>query len=237
VEVAVLLFDGVDAAEALGPAQVLRRLPGTRIRFVAVDPGFKEAHNPPLHLEATHALTQVPYPDWLLVPGGFGCLHLIDDAGLLDWVRAAHGISRWVVAVSTGPVVLAAAGLLKGKRATGHWLTTELLEGAGAVPVTDRIVSEGRISTAIGAAAAIELALGLAVQVVGEERAREIEDELAVDFDSFDTTVPGPAAALVRQWSEEGFDGEPPPRGWRRWLPRREPKRVVIGPGESGRRP
>jgi putative intracellular protease/amidase len=140
VEIAVLVYDGVDSAEALAPAQVLGRLPGARLWFVAADPGPKDSHNPPVHIEATHAVTHLRQPDAILVPGGFGCLQLIDDEGLVDWLRTAHLTSRWTLAVSTGPVLLGAAGLLRGRRTTGHWLTTDRLRADGAVPVTDRIV-------------------------------------------------------------------------------------------------
>ncbi len=231
----MLLFDGVDSAEALGPAQVLGRLPGARLWFVAADPGAKDGHNPPLHLQASHSVTQLPHPDAVLVPGGFGCLQLNDDHGLVDWVRTAHDTSRWTVAVSTGPVLLGAAGLLRGRRTTGHWLTSALLRADGAVPVPDRVVEEDRIITAIGAAAAIEVALGLAAHELGDEEAAAIRTEIEFNPDAtFDTTVPGAASALVRRWEEE-LRGEHDDAAatTRRWRHRRPPRRVVVHPGDD----
>jgi transcriptional regulator GlxA family with amidase domain len=164
------------------------------------------------------------------VPGGFGCLQLIDDLGLVGWVASAHASCRWTLAVSTGPVLLGAAGLLRGKRTTGHWLTTDRLRADGAEPVSDRVVEEGRIVTAIGAAAAIQVALDLAAQQLGQAGADEIRDELEVDPDAtFDTTVPGAASAMVRRWNDElHADPGDEPDGRRRH--RRTPRRVVVAP-------
>jgi putative intracellular protease/amidase len=234
VEVAVLVFDGVDSAEALGPAQVLGRLPGARLWFVAADPGPKEGHNPPLHIEATHAITQLRHPDAIVVPGGFGCLQLIDDQGLVDWVRSAHESSQWTLAVSTGPVLLGAAGMLRGRRTTGHWLTSERLRSDGATPVADRVVEEDRIVTAIGASAAIGVALDRVEREVGPAAARAIRDEIEVDPDAaFDTTVPGAASALVRRWNDDLHEEGEATAGGRRRRGRRPPRKVVVAPGDT----
>jgi putative intracellular protease/amidase len=216
----------------LAPAQVVGRLPGARLWFVAADPGPKDGHNPPVHIEATHAVGQLPNPDAMVVPGGFGCLQLIDDLGLVDWVRTAHASSRWTMAVSTGPVLLGAAGLLRGRRTTGHWLTIDRLRADGALPVADRIVEEGSIVTAIGAAAAIQVVLGLAAEAIGQEGADAIREELEVDPDAaFDTTVPGAASALVRRWNDELHGRDDEPHGRRRH--RRTPRRVVVAPRDE----
>jgi putative intracellular protease/amidase len=230
VDVAVLVYDGVDSAEALGPAQVLGRLPGARLWLVAADPGPKDGHNPPLHIEATHSVTQLTTPDIVLVPGGFGCLQLVDDRGLVDWVAAARSHARWTLAVSTGPVLLGAAGLLRGRRTTGHWLTSDLLRAAGAEPVHDRIVEEDGIVTAIGAAAAMEVASALAAREIGRPDAEAILAEIDFDPDaSFDTTVPGRASNLIRRWNSELGDADAgAARGGRR-RSRRGPRRVILG--------
>ena len=233
----MLVFDGVDSAEALGPAQVLGRLPDARLWFVAADPGPKDGHNPPVRIEATHSVTQLPQPDAVVIPGGFGCLQLIDDGGLVDWIRNAHASSRWTLAVSTGPVLLGAAGLLRGRHTTGHWLTSERLRADGAVPVTDRIVEEDRIITAIGAAAAIAVALDLVARQVGRDGADAIRAEIEIDPDAaFDTTVPGAASALVRRWNDElQGRGEGDQAGGRR-RSRRQSRRVVVAPGDAAGR-
>jgi transcriptional regulator GlxA family with amidase domain len=122
---------------------------------------------------------------------------------------------------------------LRGRRTTGHWLTTERLRADGAVPVADRVVDEDGIVTAIGAAAAIQVALGLAAREIGQEAADVIRNEIEVDPDaSFDTTVPGAASALVRRWNEElrGEAVEPGRRGRRH---RREPRRLVVAPRDE----
>jgi putative intracellular protease/amidase len=240
VNVAIFVYEGVSAVEALGPREVLRRLPGTQFSLVAEDPGAGpfRAHSPPLALDATHALEQVTAADLVVVPGGFGCRQLVDHSAVLAWLRDIHGNSECTLAISTGSVVLAAAGLLVGTPATTHWLARDLLAGYGAKPVLDRIVENGSTITALGAAGALEASLRLAARYAGDAAARAIQSELEFDPDApFDPDASRRVADTVKAWKRGMDGGANASRPWwrrsrapRAPKPRREPRRIIINP-------
>ena len=181
MEIAFLLFDGITALDAVGPYEVLSRLPSAEARFVAADPGPKRTENDMLALVADASLADVPRPEIVVVPGGFGTRRLLDDEEVLDWVRGAHESSRWTTSVCTGSLVLAAAGVLTGVRATSHWLQLDLLEELGARPARERVVEEGKIITAAGVSSGIDMALRLAAHLAGDEVAQAIQ--LSIEYD------------------------------------------------------
>ncbi len=119
--------------------------------------------------------------DLLLVPGGFGTRLLERDTRVLDWVRAVDATTRLTVSVCTGALVLAAAGLLRGRRANTHWAVRERLAGYGAIPTAERVVRDGKVATAAGVSAGIDLALTLAVELAGREIAEAIQ--LGLEYD------------------------------------------------------
>src|SRR5438552_273607 len=121
MDIAIPLFDGITALDAIGPYEVLSRLPGARVRFVAETPGPKRTDNKQLTLMADEPLSAVPHPEIVMVPGGFGTRRLMTPNPLLDWIRTAHETSQWTTSVCTGSLLLGAAGLLKGLDATTHW--------------------------------------------------------------------------------------------------------------------
>src|SRR4051794_31643274 len=162
MEIAVLVFDGLTALDAVGPSEVLQRLPGAEMRFAGKERGPVQTETGPLRMFADHALDEVTEPDILLVPGGMGTRTLIGDEEVLDWVRAVHERTRWTTSVCTGSLILAAAGLLDGLRATGHWLQMDRLGSLGAVPTSERVVREGKLITAAGVSSGIDMALRLA---------------------------------------------------------------------------
>ncbi|MGH9034052.1 MAG: DJ-1/PfpI family protein, partial [Acidimicrobiia bacterium] len=148
MQIAILLFDKVYALDAVGPYEVLRELPGAGVTFVAADPGPKPTESGALALVADHALHAVPRPDLVVVPGGIGELDARADERVIDWLRGAHEASQWTTSVCTGSLLLGAAGLLRGKRATSHWTAVEALHEFGAEPVADeRVVFDGKIVT------------------------------------------------------------------------------------------
>jgi len=131
---------------------------------------------------ATHSFDETPSPDVILVPGGFTTMEHARDEKVLDWLRRAHETATWTTSVCSGSIILAAAGLLNGKRATSHWAALSALKVLGAKPVGDeRIVQEGDVATCAGVSAGIDLALWLAGQISGEGRAKVIQ--LSMEYD------------------------------------------------------
>ena len=188
MQIAILLFDRLTALDAVGPYEVFRGLPEADVRFVATAPGPQRTDHGSLALVADHSFDDVPTPDIIVVPGGPGEAAVRGDERVLDWLRAAHVRSQWTTSVCTGSLVLAAAGLLDGKRATSHWTALDELERLGAVALTERVVFDGKIVTAAGVSAGIDMALALAAKLAGDEVAQSIQ--LAIEYDPqppFDT--------------------------------------------------
>jgi transcriptional regulator GlxA family with amidase domain len=198
MEIAILLFDRLTTLDAVGPYEVLSRIPGATVKMVAKQAGPLRNDTGSLALVADYALDQVPSPDILLVPGGPGQSALMDDEAILDWVRQAHATSRWTTSVCTGSLVLGAAGLLKGLKATTHWLAYDALRSLGAAPVAERVVVEGRIITAAGVSAGIDMALALVARECGDAVAQSIQ--LGIEYDPqppFDAGSPQKAPAAI----------------------------------------
>lgn len=181
-QIAIVTYPGVTALDFIGPYEVLRWLPDAEIRFVWHESGPITADSGVLVIGATHTFGETPSPDVILVPGGMTTIEHARDEGLLDWVRQAHRSATWTTSVCSGSIILAAAGLLNGKRATSHWLALPMLKTLGANPVADqRVVHEGDIVTSAGVSAGIDLALWLAAQIGGDERAKVIQ--LSIEYD------------------------------------------------------
>ena len=181
MQVAILLFDRFTALDAVGPYEVLCWLPGCDVRFVAADPGLKRNHPGSLTLLAEYSLDDVPRPDVIVVPGGPGEEDARRDERVLAWLRAAHATSQWTTSVCTGALTLAASGILSGVEATTHWLARDDLAALGALPVTDRVVTRGKVVTSAGVSAGIDMALHLAGVLAGEELAQAVQ--LVLEYD------------------------------------------------------
>src|SRR5947209_4278944 len=181
-QIAFVAYPGFTALDMIGPYEVLRMLPGAEVRFVWHEVGPITADSGALVIGATHSLAETPAPDVILVPGGPSTLVYARDEALLEWLRRAHRTASWTASVCSGSVILAAAGLLEGRRATSHWLTIPALKAFGAIPVADeRIVQQGNIVTSAGVSAGLDLALWLAGEIGGEGRAKAIQ--LAIEYD------------------------------------------------------
>src|SRR6187200_2268500 len=135
MKTAILIFDGLTALDAIGPYEVLRSVPGWEVQFVGKARGEIRTESGRLGLSVDRSLEEVGEADILLVPGGKGNRSLLGDEEVLSWLRRIDAGSTWTTSVCTGSLVLGAAGLLKGKRATGHWLYLEHLRAFGAEPV------------------------------------------------------------------------------------------------------
>jgi transcriptional regulator GlxA family with amidase domain len=194
MRVAILIFDGLTALDAVGPYEVLSRLPGAELTFVAKEVGPKRTDTGALALNADASLDELTDPDVLLIPGGEGNRPLLDDAEALDWVRAAHEGTTWTTSVCTGALVLGAAGILDGLEATTHWVYLEALREYGATPVKRRVVEQGKVMTAAGVSSGLDMALELTAREVGPEFAQAVQ--LGIEYDPdppFDTGSPDKA--------------------------------------------
>ena len=182
MQIAIVLYPGFTALDFIGPYEVLRWLPDAQVRFVWHEPGPIIADSGVLVVGATHSFDETPSPDVILIPGGMTTMEHARDEKLLDWVRTAHQRATWTASVCSGSVVLGAAGLLTGKRATSHWMALPALKTFGATAVGDeRIVHEGDVVTCAGVSAGIDLGLWLAGQIGGEGRAKAIQ--LSMEYD------------------------------------------------------
>ena len=182
MQIAIVLYPSFTALDFIGPYEVLRALPDAEVRFVWHEPGPITADSGVLLVGATHSFDETPAPDVVLVPGGPGTVTTARDEKVLDWLRRVHPGATWTASVCSGSVVLAAAGLLDGKRATSHWSTLSALKAFGVTPVGDqRIVHEGDVITAAGVSAGIDLGVWLAGQIGGEAKAKAIQ--LMIEYD------------------------------------------------------
>jgi len=197
MDVAIPIFDRITALDAIGPYEVLSRLDDARVHFLAVEPGPKRTENGMLALAADGALGDVPNPEVIVFPGGYGTRALMEDQQILDWLRTAHETSQWTTSVCTGALLLGAAGILDGLEATTHWLLLDKLGELGAKPVSRRVVEQGKVITAAGVSSGIDMALTLAARIAGEDIAQAIQLAIEYDpqppFDSGSTAKASPA--------------------------------------------
>jgi transcriptional regulator GlxA family with amidase domain len=182
-QIAIVLYPGVTALDAVGPYELLKSVRGADLRFVAHAPGPVTCDSGRLALIATHGFDETPQPDLVLVPGSEnGTVQAMADARLLDWLRKVHPGTRFTTSVCSGALVLAAAGLLKDLPATTHWAAQGALERFGARPDrTARTVRAGKVWTAAGVSAGIDLALALLAEIDGEAWAKL--NQLIIEYD------------------------------------------------------
>lgn len=183
MQVAIVLYPGVTALDAVGPYEVLRMIPNSEIRFVSHHVGSIMTDSEVLILGATHSYETTPSPDIILVPGSAANTGLaMADKALIRWLRQAHQTSQWTTSVCSGALVLAAAGILDGHPATTHWAAQDMLASFGATAQRDqRIVRSGKIITAAGVSAGIDLGLWLVGEICGRERAEVVQ--LLIEYD------------------------------------------------------
>ena len=181
MDIAIPLYDRFTALDAIGPYEVLSRLPDSRVVFVGTEAGPYKTDNGMLTILAEASLDEVPQPEIVCVPGGWGTREAIGDERLVGWIRGAHESSDWTTSVCTGSLLLAAAGVLDGLEATSHWLELDTLGEMGARPTGARVVQQGKVVTAAGVSSGIDMALHLMAQIAGEEFAKTIQ--LMIEYD------------------------------------------------------
>ncbi|WP_150461795.1 DJ-1/PfpI family protein [Nesterenkonia ebinurensis] len=180
LQIVALLFPNVTQLDLTGPAQVFTRFPEAELHFawesldpVPTDSGFS--------ILPTVTLGETPQADVLFVPGGQGAFDLFEHEAALNFIARQAAGARYVTSVCTGSFALGAAGLLRGKRATSHWASLQMLEAFGAVPVSERVVQDGKIITGAGVTSGIDFALTLAAELCSPEVAKEIQ--LFIEYD------------------------------------------------------
>jgi len=209
--IGMLLFPRMTQLDLTGPYEVLARLPNSKVDLVArtLEPVTSDRG---LQIVPTATYASCPPLDVIMVPGGPGQQDLMEDEAALGFLRRQAAQAKYVTSVCTGSLVLGAAGLLKGRRATSHWNALEHLELLGAVPVAERVVVDGNVITGAGVTTGIEFALSLAAILEGEDVARELQ--LQIEYDPappFDCGSPKSApralvdkvAARMAQLSEQ----------------------------------
>ncbi|ANW17240.1 DJ-1/PfpI family protein [Streptomyces clavuligerus] len=213
MQIAVLLYDRFTTLDAIGPYELLGRAPGVETVFVARRPGPVRGDQGSVALVADAALAEVTAPDIVLVPGGPGSREVMRDEEILDWVRTADAATTWTTSVCTGSHILAAAGLLAGRRATSYWPTLDELVPFGAEPTGERVVFDGKYVTAAGVSSGIDMALHLLARIGGDELAQQMQ--LLTEYDPqppYDAGSPdrAPAAVVARVragWAETDRTG------------------------------
>lgn len=211
MKIAILLYDRFTALDAVGPYEILSRLPGAQVEFVAERAGPVRTDTRQLTLLAAASIAAVSGPAMVLVPGGPGQAALMQDGPVHEWLRAADATSAWTVSVCTGSLILAAAGLLTGRRATSNWQALDELRGFGVDAVRERYVLDGKYATSAGVTAGMDLALRLAAEIAGERVAQAIQ--LGIEYDPqppFDAGTPekAPAAVVEAVRSHSRFEHE-----------------------------
>jgi putative intracellular protease/amidase len=181
MKVAIPLYDRFTALDAVGPYEVIQRIPGAEITWLAHAPGLVGTDTGQLRLHADAAFEDLPDPDIMIVPGGTGTDDFLEDERLVGWIRKAHETSQWTTSVCTGSLLRGAAGVLDGLEATSHWLDIDSLERYGASPTGRRVVEQGKVITAAGVSSGIDMGLVLAARIAGPEVAQAIQ--LGIEYD------------------------------------------------------
>ena len=192
--IGMLIFPKLTQLDMTGPYEVLARMPNTTVHLIAktLDPIVTDRG---MRIMPNMTYTDCPQLDVVMVPGGPGQQDLMEDEVVLDFLRRQAKGAKYMTSVCTGSLVLGAAGLLKGKRATSHWAALEHLKRLGAIPVSEKVVVDGNVVTGAGVTSGIDFALKFASILEGEAAAREIQ--LQIEYDPappFDAGSPAKAA-------------------------------------------
>jgi transcriptional regulator GlxA family with amidase domain len=200
MQIAIGLYPGFTALDAIGPYAVFTNVPGVDVVVCADRKGPLADESDLLHFDLVHTFDEVPEPDVLLVPGGLITRRIAAEGGpIVDWIRAAHETTTYTTSVCTGALLLGAAGVLDGLPATTHWVAYDHLRSYGAEPTEQRVVIEGKVATAAGVSAGIDLALTLVDRLHGAEVAQAVQ--LGIEYDPqppHDTGAPSKAPAEIR---------------------------------------
>jgi transcriptional regulator GlxA family with amidase domain len=204
MQIALALYERFTALDIVGPFQTLAELPGVDAVFVAEHTGPVLDHTSRLSLTATVTFAEVTQPEVIVVPGGFADQDAGPDHPVVEWIRAVHPTTTWTTSVCTGSIFLGLAGVLDGLDATTHWSSYDRLAALGARPTEQRVVERGKIITAAGVSAGIDMGLTLAARMFGDEIAEAVQ--LGIEYDPqppFDAGAPGKARPEVLAFVRE----------------------------------
>ena len=189
--VGLVLYPQFTALDIVGPFQTLVDVPGLDVFFVAAQKGPVVDHSGKFSLEATHSFDEVDSLDVVVVPGGFADSGIDSTNNVVQFIKKIHPTTTWTTSVCTGSIFLAHAGILNGLTATTHWASYDRLQELGAIPTEQRVVKQGKIITAAGVSAGIDMGLVLVAALEGEDMAKLIQ--LAIEYDPqppFDSGAP-----------------------------------------------
>lgn len=182
MNIVIYLYNGLTVLDAVGPYEVLSRLPEANVKFVAKEKGVIISDTHFLKLVAEYDITEIQSADILVVPGSVvSFIRESKDKAVLNWIQNVHQTTIWTTSVCSGSVILAASGILQGKKATSHWGAIHMLNEYGVTPSSERYIQEGKIITAQGVSAGIDMALFLVGKIIGEEKAKAYQ--LFIEYD------------------------------------------------------
>ena len=200
--VGLVLYPQFTALDIVGPFQTLVDVPGLDVFFVAADRGPVVDHTGRLTLQAARSFDEVESLDVLVVPGGFADLGIDSTNDVVQFVKKIHPTTTWTTSVCTGSIYLAYAGILNGLNATTHWASYDRLRELGAFPTEQRVIQEGKIITAAGVSAGIDMGLTLVAALEGDEMAKMIQ--LAIEYDPqppFDSGAPSKVSPEFKKFA------------------------------------
>lgn len=182
LEIVIYIYHGMTMLDAIGPYEILRNIGGVNIKFVAKQKGEITADSQFVHLNAKYGIDDVSKADILLIPGStIAFIREMKDKNTLNWIKKINETTQKTVTVCTGSIILAATGLLEGRKATSHWKPINLLAEFGAIPTRERIIEEGKFLTAAGVSAGIDMAIYLVNILKGEKAAKAAQ--LSIEYD------------------------------------------------------
>lgn len=182
MNIVIYIYNGITALDAIGPYEVLSRLPDANVKFVAKQKGFVISDTHFLKLFAEYDIAEIEKADILVIPGSvIGFIRESKDKELLKWINKIDITTTWTISVCSGSIILAATGLLKNKKATSHWGVSHLLKDYKTIFVDERYVQEGKIITAQGVSAGIDMSLFLVSLIIGTEKAKAYQ--LFIEYD------------------------------------------------------
>lgn len=207
--IAIALFHQVTMLDAIGPYAVLAGLPDSEVTFVAEEPGPVIDSAGRMSVVAHAAYGDIDAPDVIIIPGGLATITMSEGGThpILDWIRSVHPGTTFTTSVCTGSQLLGAAGVLDGLEATSHWYVRDDLAKFGAKPVDQRVVRQGKVFTAAGVSAGIDLGLTLAAELRSVETAQAIQLSIEYDPDPpFNAGHPSSAPAEVFEFVTSTYD-------------------------------